>query len=208
MAVPTVPSLPAGHLVTVNDMFALTSAATWLLTKPYAHITDQSGGSSLTTIGTSTHGAAVPLVGVTTAKVNNGTSGCIDTDGLWTFGGSGTGSFLQVNTPGWYYTRYALRCATAATASWVEAWLLFTPGPSSPFASYYPSGQWMWRNQTIFDGTSFDAMVSGGGLSPFPLFAGDAIQLYAYLDSSTATTDVVASSFENTFIEAEWVSSA
>lgn len=204
LVVPTVPVLPAGYTVQAADLNQLAAVATFLLGKPYAHIADQSGGTSIATVAFSALGGTISLVGCTTATINNGTSGSIDTDGMWTFGAGGTGNFLTVQTPGWYIARVGIR-VTVTSGDWLKIWPVFVPGLNNPVQSFYSSGVALYPNQASTDGG--DAItLTAGGLSPFPLYPGDEIAMFGYCDTGTMTSAI--SGAENGFLEAEWVGSA
>src|SRR5215471_13164509 len=81
LVIPTIPSLPAGHVVTSDEMNQLANAATFLLGKPVVHVHDGTGG----------YAWAAPMACWDTKDY--------DTDGMWS---SGAKDRLTVQTSGWY----------------------------------------------------------------------------------------------------------
>lgn len=155
MTIPTIPSLPAGHLVTVAEMNQLAAACTFLLTKPMARIRDAAGGQA---------------IGTTAVVVTIGTTD-FDLDGM-------TGvhaNSLTVATPGWYKLRYTVNVTSAAPQS-TQVVARSVTGPNNPLGSGINSAGY-WGNNII----STAQAGSGGatGLWPFYLYAGDYIQILA-----------------------------
>jgi hypothetical protein len=178
MTIPTVPSLPAGHVATTAEMNALAGACTFLLEKPVARVRDTTGGLA---IGTS----------ATTIPFNTKD---YDTDGMWS---SGANSRLTIQTPGWYKFRYSI-ATTGGHA--VNTKMRSTTGANNPSGSGITSGD-HWGGYTP-SGTTFVGAGGCSGIWPFYLYAGDFLFIVALADTAgnTTNTSVTGSSFALEFV--------
>lgn len=190
MTVPSIPSLPAGHIVTLSDMQALSSAATFLLTKPIVLIEQVASAQS---------------IGTSPATLNNFTSAGViyDTDGMWA---SANPSRLTVQTPGWYRASYAVNCGTVGGT--YNTNLKSTTGSNNPAGAGVIAAHWGGYSTTV--ATSIPGYAGASGLWPAYLYAGDFLQIQmqaAATGSSTGLTGVGGSNNPGSFFSMEWVSS-
>jgi hypothetical protein len=190
MTVPTIPSLPAGHVVTLADMQALASAATFLLTKPIVLIEQVINAQAINT-------------GLNT--LNNFTAGGLiyDTDGMWS---SGTPSRLTVQTPGWYRVSYGINCGTSGGT--YGSCVRSTTGANNPAGSGVVSLN-HWAGYTNVTATSNPGYAGASGLWPAYLYAGDYLQLQMDAAAAGTSTGLAAPGSANnggSFFSMEWVS--
>jgi hypothetical protein len=190
MTVPTIPSLPAGHVVTLADMQALASAATFLLTKPIVLIEQVANGQAITT-------------GLNT--LNNFTSGGViyDTDGMWS---NSTPSRLTVQTPGWYRVCYGVNCNT--TGGTYTTCLRSTTGSNNPAGAGVTSAS-HWGGYTNVTASSNPGYAGASGLWPAYLYVGDYLQIMMQAAATGTNTGLTAPGSANnggSFFSMEWVS--
>lgn len=173
LVIPALPSLPAGHVVTVAEMNQLSAACTFLLTKPVARVHDGAGAQA---IGT----------GATTVSFNTKD---IDTDGMWS---AGTTNRLTVQTPGWYKVHYGL--SVLGVNGTFNTGLKSTTGSNNPLGAGVVSAL-QWPGYTVGSATVTTA-AGASGVWPFFLYIGDFIQLTAFGNAAGGSTDIgVAPSF-------------
>ena len=147
MTIPAIPSLPAGHVVTLAEMQALTGAATFLLSKPIALVEQVAGSQTITT-------SFAAFTGFTLAGV------IYDPDGMWSSTNPGR---LTVQTPGWYKVRYAVNCGTAANT--LVADIQSTTGPNNPAGSGIQSGPY-WGSYATAASAGLSIYCGSQGIWP------------------------------------------
>lgn len=190
LTIPVIPSLPAGHVVTLSDMQALSAAATFLLAKPIVLIEQIASGQAITT---------------SLSTLNNFTSGGViyDTDSMWN---SGTPSRLVVQTPGWYRACYAVNCNT--TGGTYTTCLRSTTGANNPQGAGVQSLN-HWGGYAAVTASSLPGYAGASGLWPAYLYAGDYLQILmqaAAAGTSTGLTGPAGSNNAGSFFSMEWVS--
>jgi hypothetical protein len=187
MDIPTIPDLPAGHIVTADEMNQLGYACTFLATKPLTRARDATGGQAL---GTS-------------ATIINWTTTDVDSDSMWS---SGNASRLTVQTPGLYKIRYAVAVA-AASATRVGARCVSTTGSNNPSGSGVTSTPY-WGAYVYCNASGTTQYAGASGVWPFHLYAGDYLQIEAYRDNaiSTATTAPASGANGGSYFSCEFVS--
>jgi hypothetical protein len=178
MTLPTLPDLPAGYIVTADDMNNLADACTFLLTKPIAHVTDSAGSQTIS--GTA---AAIDF-----AQAD------IDTDGMWD---SGYTSQLTVQTAGWYKVRYCV-FATGSSATSLNAYIRSTTGVNNP--SGFDNTLIAWPSYCeLASGGGAGGGCRGGGLWPVYMYEGDYFEVLCAGGSSSTEAGV-------SYLSAEYVS--
>lgn len=190
MTIPAIPSLPAGHVVTVADMQSLANAATFLLNKPIVLVEQVAGPQA---IGTSL-GA---FTGFTSAGL------IYDTDGMWNSANPGQ---LTVQTPGWYKVRYSVNFGTASGT--FNAAVRSTTGSNNPAGPGVQSGNY-WGSYSVSPGTGQPIYGGAQGVWPAYLYAGDYLQIFmkaASAGSSTGLTAPGTGTNGGTWFAAEFVS--
>lgn len=184
MSIPTIPSMPAGHIATVSDMNALSAACTFLLTKPMAKVRDTAGGVNFTTSGA--------VITYTTVD--------FDTDGMWS---AGSPNRLTIQTPGWYKLRYMVNQNGSSSAT--NAAAVGVTGSNNPAGSGLSTNM-LWASYS----DSEPGYMSGRGLWPFYLYAGDFIRLIGIEVSAggatTIATDQSGAAGGGSFLNLEYVS--
>lgn len=181
MVIPTLPSLPAGSVATATQMNQLSTACTFLLTKPIVRVHDAAGSLAIT--GSAT---AVPF-----------NTSDFDTDGMWS---SGSNTILTVQTPGWYKVAYGISFAGATNP--VNTYIAGTTGPNNPGGSGNSIGHF-WAGYSNGIVASPGGACGGSGVFPFYLYAGDKIQVNIL---SNTTGDTLSVSVSDSFFQAEYVS--
>lgn len=183
LVLPSVPDIPAGSIVTADQLNDIGSACTFLLNKPMALVFDSAGGQSV--------GTTYPP----TANVSFA-SKYYDTDGIWS---SGAPTKLTIQTPGFYKVWYTIVCASGTPLA-VGAGLWETTGASNPAGSGVSIGPF-WGTYVEPQSTT-GARASCMGLWPVYLYAGDSLSLRAYAATNTTTT----SNTNPSCLGVEWVS--
>ena len=173
MTIPTIPSLPAGHVVTLAEMQELAYAATFLLTKPIVLIEQVASGQAITT---------------SFASLNNFTAGGLiyDTDGMWN---SATPSRLTVQTPGWYKVRYAVNVGT--NGGTFNTAIRSTTGSNNPLGAGVQSGMY-WGAYSVQTATTIPVYCGSQGVWPQYLYAGDYLQILMKAAASGSSTGLTA----------------
>jgi hypothetical protein len=186
MTIPTIPSLPAGYIVTPADLNNLAYCCTFLYTKPIARIRDAAGGQSISTSAIS---------------VNFATKD-IDTDGMWS---SSAPTKLTIQTPGWYKLRYAV-AVTTGTTNRVNAQVKSTTGANNPQGSGVVSAAY-WGAYT-YAASGNTEYAGASGVWPFYLYAGDSLSVLALTDNGVNTAVTAPSSGNNggSYFSLEYVS--
>lgn len=173
MAIPTIPSLPAGHVVTLAEMQELAYAATFLLTKPIALIEQVANPQAInTSFGQLSN---FSLAGV-----------IYDTDTMWAVGTPGR---LTINTPGWYKVRYAVNVGT--NGGTFNTAIKSTTGSNNPQGSGVVSPMY-WGAYTVQPASTFPVYCGAQGVWPQYLYAGDWIQIYMKAAASGSSTGLTA----------------
>lgn len=180
LTIPTIPSMPAGHIATSNDMNQLAAAATFLLGKPIAHVHDGTGGYAM----------ASPMTCWDTKD--------IDTDGMWN--GSQTDR-LTIQTPGWYKLRVAITSNGAGGS--LEFFMRSTTGSNNPLGSGVFSSP-NWEAATIASSASPFVSFHVSGIWPYYLYPADFLQVRGVLTAGAGNTYVTA--VPASFFSLEWVS--
>lgn len=162
LTIPTVPDLPAGHVVTAAELNACGAAVTFLLNKPVCRVHD----------------------GGTGATINNGTMTSIawsaqdiDTDSMF----APTSTDIVIQTPGWYKVRYGVNC-TGGTNLISTRVVSFT-GPNNPQGSGIQSLAY-WGGYCVISTTG---AAGSSGLWPFYLYAGDILNVQAVTNNTGVT---------------------
>jgi hypothetical protein len=156
--------LPAGYIVTADDMNKLAYACTFLLTKPIAHVTDSAGSQTL-----SATAAAIEF-----AQMD------IDTDGMWD---SGHTTRLTVQTAGWYKVRYCI-FATDSSSTSLNGYVQSTTGTNNP--SGFDNTLIAWPSYCeLASGGGAGGGARGGGLWPAYMYEGDYFEVYCSGGGST-----------------------
>lgn len=191
LAIPTIPPLYTGHVVTAAEATQLCSAASFLLAPPMTMILDETGGQAISVQATPT------LVTFTNVLK--------DVDGAWN---AGAPDRLTIQTAGWYKVRHAVNCVPAATgqAPFVT-YLTSTTGANAPLGSGIVSGKY-WGGYA--DGASSVRSYPGSaGIWPLYLYSGDFIQVHVYAQAtgaSTSATDPSSAALGGSFLSIEYVS--
>jgi hypothetical protein len=187
MTIPTIPSLPAGYIVTADDMNNLAYACTFLTTKPIAHIRDAVGGTS---IGTSAVTCQFSVADV-------------DTDGMYS---TSHPERLTVQTPGFYKLRYGIALHSESDIR-TNAYVVSTSGSNNPAGSGVTSGEcWSSYSYSFQSGTTY---ATASGVWPFYLYAGDYLYIRAFADGSTSQVISAInseSSYPGSYFSLEFVS--
>lgn len=179
MTIPTIPSMPAGHIATASDMNQLSAAATFLLNKPAVRVHDAAGGLAI--------GTSATVIPFNTKD--------FDTDGMWS---SGANTLLTIQTPGRYYLSYGVSTRGGHT---INTKMRSTTGSNNPAGAGVVSGDhWAGFCPSI---AAFSAAAGASGIWPFYLYAGDSLSVFALADTTGNTTDVVIS---GSYLALEWVS--
>lgn len=167
MTIPTIPTLPAGYIVTATDMNNLASAATFLLTKPIARVHD---GAGSTAIGTSN--TYIPF-----------NTKDFDTDGMWS---SGSPTLLTIQTPGFYKVEYMIDVLGTVAPGSMQTAVTITTGSNNPAGSGLTSTCWEGYACGT-DTTSFRLAPHAAGVIPWYLYALDTVSVWA-VESATGMT--------------------
>ena len=167
LAIPVLPSLPAGYVVQAADMTALVNAAAFALQKPITKVIDTSGGQSI--------GTGFGAVTFSSAQ--------FDIDGMWS---NSTPTRLTIQTPGWYTIRYGVNVGTVGKT--VVTCAASTSGPNNPIGTGVASANY-WGGYTDMNAGNF-GWATGGGDWPFYLYQGDYIQVFAQADSTGGSTGI------------------
>src|SRR5690242_14272239 len=186
MAIPELPSLPAGYVATLGDMQALAYAAQFALTKPIAKIIDNTGGAAIAT----SFGAV------------SFTASIFDTDGMWN---AGSPDRLTVQTPGWYNVRYGIN--TGSVVGVYTTCVASTTGANNPQGSGVQSANY-WGGMSDEANASI-GWATGGGDWPFYLYAGDYVRVFieaAAAGSSTGTGAPGTATHGGSYLSMELVS--
>lgn len=162
MTIPVLTPVPAGYVVQLSDLQAMTSACTFLMTKPLARIHMASSGQSLPT-------------GSGTAITFNTVD--FDTDGTWN---SGSPTRLTIQTPGFYKVRYTVGLGTSTSGN---SWVQVTTGTNNPAGSGVLS-QCYGAYATVTA-----SQLGSAGIIPQYLYALDYIQVY-YAGTAATTVGV------------------
>lgn len=189
MTVPTIPSLPAGHTVTLADIQALAAAATFLLGKPIALVEQVANAQA---IGTSPN------------TLNNWSAAgdIYDPDGMWVTSPAGR---LTIQTPGWYRVCYGINCSTGGGT--YNACVKVTTGPNNPAGSGVTATR--WPSYTNVTATSAPGYMGASGIWPAYLYVGDFVQLQMQAQAagtSTGLTGIGSDTNPGSFFSLEWVS--
>jgi hypothetical protein len=189
LTIPVIPRLDAGHIVTLSDMQALSSAATFLLAKPIVLIEQVANPQA---IGTS----------ATTLNNWSGAGVIYDTDSMWN---SGTSSRLTAQTPGWYRVAYAVNCSTAGGT--YNTNLKSTTGANNPAGAGVTATHWAgYCNVTAASNPGY---AGASGLWPAYFYVGDYLQVQmqaAAAGTSTGLTGPGSATNGGSFFSMEWVS--
>lgn len=190
LAIPTIPALNAGHVVTLSEMQQLCSAANFLLSPPMTMVLDETGAQAIGLIGSPT-----------TITFTNDLK---DVDGAWS---SGSPSRLTIQTPGWYKVRYVVNCLQVGSASPYCTYLTSTTGSNNPAGAGVVSSKY-WGGYSV--GIAGDHCYPGAaGIWPAYLYSGDYLQLFVYgnaTGSSTSNAGPAGGTTNGSFLEIEYVS--
>ena len=170
LAIPSVPPLPAGHVVQLADLQALASAASFLLAPPMTKALDETGGQ---TIGTS-------------STTINFTNNPIDIDGAWT---AGNPSRFTIQTPGWYKIRYAISLDNIGGVGPFVSWVKSTTGANNPAGAGVVSSPF-WSGYSPSTASGANVFLGAAGLWPFYLYTGDYLQVSCFGAASGAVTNI------------------
>jgi len=182
LTIPAVPDLPAGHVVTADEMNQLSSAATFLLGKPVVHVHDGTGGYAF----------ASPMLCWDTKD--------FDTDGMWS---SGNKDRLTVQTPGWY--KFWAGLTTNGNGSSVEFFMRSTTGSNNPQGSGVNSTS-NWEAAVVASAASPFTSMTVAGIWPYYLYAGDFLTVRASTVSGAAANTYITG-VSPSYFAMEWVSS-
>jgi hypothetical protein len=172
MVIPTIPSLPAGHVATADEMNALAYACTFQLTKPAARVHDSLGSTA---------------IGITATTIPFNVKD-YDTDSMWS---SGANTKLTIQTPGWYKFRVGI--ATTGSHA-INTKIRSTTGPNNPAGNGITSGD-HWGGY-IASGATFVGAAGVSGIWPFYLYSGDFLFVVAIADATgNSTNNTVVGSF-------------
>jgi hypothetical protein len=168
MTIPTIPTMPAGYVVTASDMNNLAYGATFLLTKPIARVHDGAGTLALT--------ATSQLIPFNTMD--------IDTDGMWS---SGANTKLTIQTPGFYKVSYMVDALGSSGSSPLNSYVQVTTGPNNPLGTGVGQPiQWGGYGSAGV-ALSFRVCAHASGVIPFYMYAGDTVAIEAH-SSTTGMT--------------------
>ena len=184
VSVPSVPTENAGVVSSASDLNAWSAACTWLL----------GSGSNTMPVFFLQQGTAQGLTTSFAGITNYSSSAAIFKDNAGGFSG-GTPNRYTVQLAGFYTINWGI--SVVSGASYIEAYGVCFTGASNP---YNPSSFAIFHHQTRNVGTT-DAFVSGRGLVPFYLVAGDFIEIQARVGVA-ANTDTAWPSF----LAGQWVS--
>lgn len=186
MTIPTIPSLPAGYVVTVDDLNNLADAATFALTKPMLYAVDNTGGMAITTSWQSI----------------SFTSTVFSTDGMWL---AGSPKRIQIQTPGWYKFSYGVNVGTVGGV--FNSAMRATTGANNPQGSGVTSNYyWMGYSD---EPAATPGFCAAAGDWPFYLYEGDFLQVFiqaAATGASTGTTAPASGGHGASYVYAELVS--
>jgi len=186
MAIPVLPSLPAGYVVQLADLQALVNAASFALNKPIVKVSDTTGGQAITT----------------TFVAVSFTGRIFDPDGMWVIAHP---TRLTVQTPGWYSVRYGINCGTVGKS--FNSCVASTSGANNPVGTGVASGNY-WGGYSDLNAGNF-GWATGGGDWPFYLYQGDYLEVFIQADSAGASTGITGptgSSTAGSYFELELVS--
>jgi hypothetical protein len=116
MTIPTIPTLPAGYIVTATDMNNLSAGATFLLNKPLTRVHDAAGTQAVT--------ATAAAIAFNTVDM--------DTDTMWS---SGSNTKLTVQTPGFYKISYLADALGASSSAPMNTYVQVITGANNPLGS-------------------------------------------------------------------------
>lgn len=168
MVIPTIPTLAAGYVVQATDMNDLAYGATFLLTKPIAHVHDAAGTQAVTTSA-----AAVAFA-----------TKDFDTDGMWS---SGANTLLTVQTPGFYKVSYAVDALGASSGIPMTSYVQVTTGAGNPQGSGVSMPE-IWAGYSNGGiSASFRGMLHSSGIIPWYMYAGDSAKIMISASSTGMT---------------------
>lgn len=185
--IPTIPTLPAGYVVQLDDLQDLAEAATFLLNKPITRVIDETGGQAIGTTPLTVHF----------------TNAIFDTNGMWASAQNGR---LTVQTPGWYKVRYGVNVGTVGGT--FITWAFVTTGPNNPAGSGIVL-QPCWGGYVDVPATSSPGWADAGGIVPNYLYAGDFIGVHVKAAATGASTGITApggATLGGSFLSMEYVS--
>jgi beta-mannanase len=180
-AIPSLPTLPAGYVVQVSDMNALSNAASFLMSRPITRIHDGVGGQS---------------VGTTKVPVTFSAAD-FDSTGMWN---STFPAQLTVITPGYYKVSYAIAQNSGVT---MTSYIQVTTGSGNPQGAGYSTE----CCAGYAFGSGGHTTPHGSGIIPWYLYAGDIVQVYTFCNQSGAALIAgQGSGWLSSFLELEFVS--
>jgi hypothetical protein len=169
MAIPVIPTLPAGYVVQLADLQNLAYAATFALTRPMSSVIDNTGGMAITT--------SFLAVSFTTE--------IFDIDNMWIVGSP---KRLTVQTPGWYKVRYGINLSSAGGQ--YNTAVGSTTGANNPLGAGVNSAKYWAGYCDEAAGTSGWASASGDW--PFYLYQGDFLQVFVQAAAAGTSTGTAA----------------
>lgn len=180
--VPQVPTLPAGYIVTADDMNDLSEVCTFLMTKPLCRAYDSVGtqaiGTSLTTISWGAVSLDVYPSGAAA---------------MWS---SGTPTRLTIQVQGFYKVRYLVKAYGVATMN-TEAYV--TTGANNPGGSGNLYSHWLGYDYAA--AADPGGCAGASGIWPMRLYPGDYMTIAVSTDTAGHTDASTPSQFS-----LEWVS--
>lgn len=178
LTIPTIPTLPAGAVVTAADLNNCRACVSFLLAKPMCRVQDTTGGQS------------IGIVTYTNVSFNVES---FDTDGMF----SAPDNKITVQTPGWYKIRYGVVATIGTTVLNTE--VRHTTGANNPQGAGVVSAAF-WGGYGIIQTTG---AAGSSGLWPFYLYAGDFVQV-SVIGSGTGSTTGTTNT--GSFFSMEYVS--
>lgn len=174
MTIPTIPSsLPAGYVVTANDMNNLGAACTFLMTRPIARVHDAAG--------TQTIGTSVVAVQFNTKD--------FDTDGMWS---SGANTRLTVQTPGFYKVEYWIDLMGSSSSTNADTYVQVTSGSNNPAGAGIIQPCW-GGHATAGVAASTRSGAHSAGILPLYMYSLDYVEIYALCTTATPLSTSIPS---------------